>query len=167
MQGNAAGLPLQYDYFNGQDHDAVIVRSIREAINILKPQFAGKDMGEWRLTIFWKYFDSARMTPDRPALPGDGVPRVRTAAMLGLGPYVVKNHGGEEWVGLMELTPKHPVLYSVVEAGGQNLFIDPNGKGNPNLTDQTMLHANNELKRIDMSPEDIKRTAASTTDLEF
>jgi len=167
MQGSAAGLPLQYDYFNGQDHDAVIVRSIRETIDILKPQFAGKDMGEWRLPIFWKYFDPARMTPDRPALPGDGVPRARTAAMLGLGPYVVKNHGGEEWVGLMELTPKHPVLYSVVEAGGQNLFIDPNGKGNPNLTDQTMLHANNELKRIDMSPEDIKRTAVSTTELAF
>jgi hypothetical protein len=33
----------------------------------------------------------------------------RTSALLGLGPYVVKHNGGEEWVGLMELTPNHPV----------------------------------------------------------
>jgi len=56
----------------------------------------------------------------------------------------------------MELTPSLPVLYSVVEAGGQNLFIDPSGKGNPNLTDQTFMHAENEFKRIDMSLEMVK-----------
>lgn len=67
----------------------------------------------------------------------------------------------------MELTRSHPVLYSVVEAGGQNMFIDSNGKGNPNLTDQTAMHAENEFKRIDMSPDDFKRTAVSTTQLAF
>ena len=87
--------------------------------------------------------------------------------MLGLGPYAVKHNGGEEWVGLMELTPTHPVLYSVVEAGGQDTFIDPSGKGNPHLTDQTMMHANNEFKRTDMSIPDVERAAVSATTLEF
>jgi penicillin G amidase len=167
LQGKAAGLPLQFDYYNGRDHDAVIVQTIRETIDRLKPRFAGQDMADWRLPVFWKYFDPARKTPDRPALPGDEAGRARTSALLGLGPYAVKHHGGEEWVGLMELTPEHPILYSVVEAGGQNLFIDPNGKGNPNLTDQTMMHAENEFKRIDMSPQDVKHTAVSVTELEF
>ena len=167
LQGAAAGLPLQFDYFNGRDHDAVIVQTIRETIDKLKPQFAGRDMADWRLPVFWKYFDPSRETPDRPALPGSESTTARTSALLGLGPYVVKHHGGEEWVGLMELTASRPVLYSVVEAGGQNLFVDPSGGGNPNLTDQTMMHAENEFKRIDMSPDEIKRTAASVTDLRF
>lgn len=167
LQGAAAGLPLQFDYFNGRNHDAVIVQTIRETIEKLKPQFPGKDMADWRLPVFWKYFDPSRETPDRPALPGSESTAARTSASLGLGPYVVKHHGGEEWVGLMELTPSRPVLYSVVEAGGQNLFIDPSGGGNPNLTDQTMMHAENEFKRIDMSPDHIKRTATSVTDLRF
>jgi penicillin G amidase len=91
----------------------------------------------------------------------------RTSALLGLGPVAVKHHGGEEWVGLMELDPGHPVLYSVVEAGGQNLFIDPQGKGNPNLTDQTMMHAENELKRIDMSMGEVEKNAVSSIHLSY
>jgi penicillin amidase len=167
LQGKDAGLPLRFDYFSGRDHAAVIVQTIRETIDSLKPQFAGQDMADWRLPIFWRYFDPARLTPDRPAL-SESLPRAaRTAALLGLGPYAVKDHGGEAWTGLMELTPTHPVLYSVVEAGGQDLFIDPSGKGNPHLTDQTPMHAENEFKRIDMSIDDVKRTAVSVTDLEF
>jgi penicillin amidase len=166
LQGNEAGLPLQFDFFAGRARDAVIVQTIRDTIDELKPQFAGRDMADWRLPVFWKYLDPSRATPDRPALPG-GDTAARTSATLGLGPYAVKHNGGEEWVGLMELTPNHPVLYSVVEAGGQNLFIDSNGKGNPNLTDQTAMHAENEFKRIDMLPDDFKRTAVSTTQLVF
>ena len=167
MQGKEAGLPLRFDYFNGQDHDAVIVQTIRQTIDSLKPQFAGQDMANWRLPIFWKYFDPGRKTSDHPELPGAESSRPRTSAVLGLSPYMVKHHGGEEWVGLMELTPAHPVLYSVVEAGGQNLFIDPSGKGNPNLADQTAMHAENEFKRIDLSIEDVKRSAVSTIELEY
>jgi hypothetical protein len=36
-------------------------------------------------------------------------------------------------------------------AGGQNPFIDPSGKGNPNLADQTTIHAENVYERINMS----------------
>ena len=167
LQGKEAGLPLRFDYFNGRDHSAVIVQTIRETIDSLKPQFAGQDMADWRIPIFWKYFDPARQTPDQPALPGTLPKLARTAASLGLGPYVVKHNGGESWTGLMELTPTHPVLYSIVEAGGQNLFIDPHGRGNPNLTDQTLMHAEDEFKRIDMSIPDVKRAAVSKIDLQF
>ena len=167
LQGNDAGLPLRFDYFHGRDHANVIVQTIRETIDSLKPQFPGQDMTDWRLPIFWKYLDPSRQTPDRPALPGSLPKIARTSAALGLGPYVVKHHGGEEWVGLMEIAPTNPVLYSVVEAGGQDLFIDPSGKGNPNLTDQTMMHAENEFKRIDLSIDDVRRAAVSETHLEF
>jgi len=168
LQGKDAGLPLRFDYFQKRDRNAVIVQSIRDTIDALKPRFAGKPMSEWRLPVYWKYFDPARETADRPALPGDETGgTARTSAVLGLSPAAVKHHGGEEWVGLMELGADHPVLYSVVEAGGQDLFIDADGNGNPHLTDQIGLHADGNFKRIDMSPDTIRQNAESSVKLRY
>ena len=168
LQGKEAGLPLRFDYFQKRDRNAVILQTIRATIDKVKPQFANKPMAEWRLPVFWKYYDPARETSDRPALPGDETGgTARTSAVLGLSPSAVKHHGGEEWVGLMELGPDHPALYSVVEAGGQNLFIDGDGRGSPHLTDQIGLHADGNFKRIDMSPESIKKNAESSVTLRY
>jgi penicillin amidase len=166
VQGPDAGLPIKYDYLKGRDRDALIVQTIRATIDQLKPQFKGQDMADWRLPIFWKYYDPSRVTPDKPPLPGsEGEARV--AAKLGLGPYVVPSNGGEEWTVLMELEPKQAGIYSIVEAGGQDLFIDPAGHGNPNLSDQTLMHANNEYKHIAMAPDEVKREAVSVVRLRY
>lgn len=168
IQGAKAGLPLKFDYFRGRDPNAVVVESIRRTIDQLKPQFSGKEMSAWRLPVFWKYFDPARKSPDKPALPGDETGgTARLSAVLNLSPVAVKHHGGEEWVGLMELTPHHPVYYSVVEAGGQDQFIDIHGHGNPHLTDQLVMHAENELKRVELVPSLIQSTAVSSTRLTY
>jgi penicillin amidase len=167
LQGKSAGLPLQFDYFKGRDRDAVIIETLRQTVDTLQPQFPGKEMGDWRLPVFWKYFDPARASPDYPELPGEGPTAARTWAVLGLGPPRIVHNGGEEWVGLMELNTDHPVLYSVVEAGGQSMFIDPSGKGSPHLTDQVTMHAENEFKRIDLSADLFKNTQAAPTKLTF
>lgn len=167
LQGNSAGLPLQFDYLKGRDREQTIIATLQKTVDILKARFPGKDLADWRLPIFWKYFDPSRETPDYPQLPGDEPPVTRAWAKLGLGPQRVPHNGGEEWVGLMELGPDHPVLYSIVEAGGQSQFIDPSGHGNPHLTDQVVLHANSDFKRIDLSPESIRRDAVATTRLNF
>ena len=167
LQGSAAGLPLQFDYFKERDRDAVMVETLHKTLAVLQPRFTGKDMSDWRLPIFWKYFDPSRETPGYPQLPDDEPPPSRTWAKLGLGPERVPHNGGEEWVGLMELAPDHPALYSVVEAGGQSQFIDPSGHGNPHLTDQVVLHAQSDFKRIDLSPDEVRRTAVTTTTLTF
>ena len=82
-------------------------------------------------------------------------------------PVLAPHNGGEGWVGLMEIDSAHPALYSVVDAGGQSLFIDPQGKGNPHLTDQTMMHESNELKKIEMKPEDVRAGAVSTQVIDY
>jgi penicillin amidase len=166
LQGDAAGLPLRHNYFTDRDRDAVVAQTIRATLDKLKPQFAGKAMTEWRTPVFWKYFDASKLDPAKPSLPGEDLYR-RTSAILGHGPAMVRHHGGEGWAGMMELNPKDRAIFSVVEAGGQNLFIDPKGKGNPNLVDQGPLHAANEFKRIDMSIEAIRRDARSVTKLVF
>jgi acyl-homoserine lactone acylase PvdQ len=166
LQGKEAGLPLQHDYLKGRDREAVVAQTIRATLDKLRPKYPGKPLTEWRAPVFWKYYDAARLDPAKPALPGETLYR-RTSAQLGYGPPAVRHHGGEGWAGMMELGAKDPALYSVVEAGGQNQFIDSAGKGNPNLVDQLPLHAANEFKRIDMSIETVRRNAVSVTRLRY
>lgn len=168
FQGKAAGAPLKFDYLNGKSADAVMIETIKRTIAKVKPQFAGKAMAEWRSPVFWKYFDPAQKRPDRPALPSDSeAGPARLSAVLGLSPAMARHNGGEGWVGLMEIAPTNPILYSVTEMGGQNQFIDVKGNGNPHLTDQTMMHETNEFKRTVMAPTDVKATAVSSQELTY
>jgi hypothetical protein len=168
MQGPEAGLPLKYDYFRGRDHNAVLIQSIRTTVDHLKARYPGKKMSEWRLPIFWKYFDASKKTPDKPEMPDPDARGSRTSAILGLEPYAVPHNGGDEWTGLMELDPNsQSKIYSVTDTGGQDHFIDARGKGNPHLTDQTRMHADNEFKVIEMSPEKVKATAESVETINY
>lgn len=119
------------------------------------------------MPIYWKYFTDQADDPAHLPLPDDDERSSTTWAELGLGPKMVPLNGGEQWVGLMELGNGHPVLYSVTEAGGQNQFIDPSGHGTPHLTDQVQMHAQNHLKRIDLDPEDVRRSRSASVTLEY
>lgn len=166
LQGSAAGAPLSVDYFNGREREAVILDTLRRTVDTVRAQYPGKAMADWRLPVFWKYYDPSQRRADRPALSGEDEPgHARMSAVLGLGPAMVRHHGGEGWVGLMEIDRDHPAIYTVTELGGQNQFIDPDGKGNPHLTDQTMMHVANEYKKIVMAPDDVRAAAVSTQQL--
>jgi penicillin amidase len=68
----------------------------------------------------------------------------------------------------MELDPNTQAkIYSVTDAGGQDRFIDAKGNGNPHLTDQTRMHADNKFKVIEMPPEKVKATAESMETLDY
>ena len=68
----------------------------------------------------------------------------------------------------MELEPKQAGLYTVVYAGGAGPVHRPSGgHGNPNLADQTLMHANNEFKHIAMAPDEVKREAVSVIHLSY
>ena len=166
FQGPAAGAPLQVDYLNGRPPETVMAATIRRTIDDLRAQYPGKPMAEWKMPIFWKYYDPAAKRPDRPVLPDDEDPP-RLSAILKLGPVMAPHNGGEGWVGLMEIGRDQKALYSVVDAGGQRLFIDPQGRGNPHLTDQTMMHENNELKKIVMTPEAVRAAAVTSEIVEY
>ncbi|MDO9370320.1 MAG: penicillin acylase family protein [Sphingopyxis sp.] len=166
FQGDKAGLPLGVDYFNGRDRTAMMIDTIKATIAEVKPRFPGKDMAEWKQPIYWKYFDASLETPDRPQMAEDA-PEHRLSAVLRLGPTMAPHNGGESWVGLMEIARDRRALYSVVDAGGQSQFVDPKGKGNPHLADQTMMHETNELKKTPLTDAEIRATAASTETFEY
>jgi penicillin amidase len=166
FQGDKAGAPLRFDYFKGRDRNAVLAETIRATVKQVKPDYPGKPMADWKMPVFWKYYDPAAKMADRPALPGGGDP-ARLSAVLKIGPVMAPHNGGEGWVGLMELGRDHPALYSVIDAGGQSQFIDPEGKGNPHLTDQTMMHETNELKKTVMAPDEVRATAETTQVIDY
>ena len=168
FQGKSAGAPLTFNYLGSRDPDQVMIDTIRKTVDKLKTTYPGKPMTEWRMPIFWKYYDPAKMRPDRPSLSGeDDNGKGRVSAQLGLGPAMVPHNGGEGWVGLMEVAPRIHTLYSITEAGGQDQFIAPDGTGNPHLTDQTMMHVNSQFKKIDMAPDRVKATALSAQELSY
>lgn len=160
LQGEDAPLPVKFDYLNGRSRDAVLIDTVKQAVAVTKARHPGKSMHQWRLPIYWKYFRNDIMDPDRLPLPDDEERISTTWAELGLGPAMVPLNGGESWVGSMDLG-KDRALYTVVEVGGQNQFIDAAGNGNPHLTDQVAMHAQNRFKRIDLSREQIERSAIS------
>ncbi|MBO9696879.1 MAG: penicillin acylase family protein [Sphingopyxis sp.] len=166
FQGGTAGAPLAVDYFGGRDRTAVTIDTIKATLAEVRARFPGKDMAEWKQPIFWKYFDASLETPDRPQMAED-YPEHRLSAVLRLGPTMAPHNGGESWVGLMEIARNRRALYSVIDAGGQNLFIDPKGRGNPNLADQTMMHETNELKKIELAPEQFRKNAVSSMTIEY
>ena len=59
------------------------------------------------------------------------------------------------------------MTFPSVQAGGQDLFIGPNGKGNSNLTNQTAMHAENEFKHIDTFLREVKRSAVAAAELSY
>jgi hypothetical protein len=166
FQGKTAGSTLTFDYFNGRNSNVVLTETIKATVETLRGEFPGKDMADWKTPVFWKYYDPAAKVAERPELPDSPEP-ARLSAVLNLGPRMAPHNGGEGWVGLMEIDRDHPAIYSVVDAGGQSQFIDPSGNGNPHLTDQTMMHETNELKKTVMTPEAVRAAAVSTQTLRY
>jgi penicillin G amidase len=166
FQGPAAGAPLRFDYFNGQDRTAMMIATIKATVADVARRFPGQDMAAWKMPIFWKYYDAPRPDPAHPAL-SEGAPLHRLWAIEHLGPAMAPHNGGEGWVGLMDIDPAHRALYSVVERGGQDQFIDARGQGNPHLIDQVAMHEANELKKIPLGHDEVQAATQSTETLTY
>lgn len=167
LQGPAAGLPVAFDYLQGRPRDALVAETVRQAIAAVRPQFGLAAMAEWKRPIFWKYFTEEAEDPARPPLPDDDERGKALWGELGLGPKMVPLNGGEGWVGMMELTPGVPAIYTITEVGGQNQFIDPARRGTVHLTDQVQMHAQNRFKRIDLAPGAIAAGRESSVTLTY
>ena len=166
-KGAAAGAPVKFDYFHGRPRDEVVAETVRRTIAEVASRFPAQPMTAWRMPVFWKYFTDQAEDPERPPLPNDDERSNALWAELGLGPKMVTLNGGEEWVGMMELAPAHPALYSITEAGGQNQFIDPARHGTIHLTDQVQMHERNQFKRIDMAADDVLAGRVTSVTIDY
>jgi len=168
LQGSRASAPTQHDFFKGRPPQEVIRETLARTIEILQREFNTADLAQWHQPIYWKYYDPTlkARNPDKPELNSAREEVVtRTAVKLGLSPALVPANGGEGWTAIFELAPQSRVLYDVTEQGGQDLFIDQQGHGNPHLGDQVELHLHNRFKALQMDREAIAVTAESVVTL--
>jgi acyl-homoserine lactone acylase PvdQ len=175
IQGEDAGLPMKHDWFNGNDRNEVLRRTVARVVDELAKEFGTDDMAAWRTPIFWKYYDAEAIGrhPDKPPYgaltvvwdqfsPWSG----STAARLGFIPFAVPANGSEQWNGLMELTRGAKIMHDASPVGGQNQFISLSGKATAHIRDQLMLHVNYEFKKVPMTLEEIEAEAESVVVLD-
>ena len=84
-----------------------------------------------------------------------------TAGDLGLQPPAILDNGSEEWNMLVEIKKGDSVLYDSTPSGGQSLFIDADGKGNPHIADQIELHRTFRFKAVLLDHDQVKKQAKS------
>jgi len=174
VQGEDAGLPVGFDWFRGQDRNAVLREAIAQVVGELTEELGTADMAEWKTPIFWQYYDAEALGqhPDKPSRRRTARQDEfsgwsgSTAAQLGIIPFAVPDNGSERWNGLMEIGPGVNRMYDASPIGGQNQFINLAGEATPNIGDQLMLHVNFEFKSVPMSPEELRAEARSVLTLE-
>jgi acyl-homoserine lactone acylase PvdQ len=175
IQGADAGVPMEFDWFNGRERNDVLRETVARVVDELTREFGTGEMAAWKTPIFWKYYDPDAMIrqPDKPPYgsltvvwdqfsPWSG----STAAKLGLIPSAVPANGSEQWNGLMELTPDAKIMYDASPTGGQNQFISLTGKATRHIDDQLMLHVNYEFKKVPMTLEEIEAEAEAVVELD-
>jgi penicillin G amidase len=162
IEGKDAGAPVTHDWFSGRNRDAVLRKTLTDTAAALTQRFGSDEISRWRQPIYYRFYDKAAQAknPDKPVfgrdLPGS------TAGKLGLQPAYVPANLSESWNMLIKLTPEDTTLYDSTPTGGQNMFISADGKGNPNIADQVMLHVNYQFKPVALDRAAVEKAAVST-----
>ncbi len=171
LQGEAAGRPLAYDYFNGEPRNAVIRRTLDATLAALAARFGGSDMSAWKQRGYWRYFDQRAFDgagPDAPAIGRGPMSLMGSAAVaLGLMPAGVPHNGNEDWNALMQIDAAKPPLQSLVPTGGQSRFIDLAGKPSPHLADQVERHRRLDFKSVPLKDSEVRALDAAPTQLRY
>lgn len=172
IEGPDAGAPMNHDWFNGVAREVALRKTVTDTVKALQSEYGSDKPLTWRQRVFYRYYNQAARAsnPDKPtrsaAWPSNAFGPVSLAAgRLGLQPDYISDNGSEGWNMLVEVKPGDPVLYDSTPSGGQNLFIDTAGKGNPNIADQVRLHETFEFKAVDLDRERIKQNAVSVQTL--
>ena len=68
LLGEAAGVPQVYDFFNGDDPDAVVLAALDKARAALAEEYGSDDVAAWRLPLDQHVFDTKNyLGSPRPA----------------------------------------------------------------------------------------------------
>ena len=170
IEGKDAATPAKFDFLQGRDRDAVLRSTLTTTLAKLRADFGQGPLRGLRQPVYYRYFDPSKKESSRPTAPVDSFfdrgDVELPAAMRGLAPAFVRDNGGDEWVAFMELAKDRREMLSVVDAGGQNLFIDPQGRGNPHLTDQIQRHVDLDLKVIPLDQDSVRAATEATQTLD-
>ncbi|MEM8985325.1 MAG: penicillin acylase family protein [Pseudomonadota bacterium] len=164
LEGDAAGAPMEYDYFNGRARADIVEDSIKQTLDTLAADYAGKELSAWKAPVFWRYLDDTTEPKDKPMLlPGRATTYAGAATQLGHLPKAIVDNGMPDWTAIMEINPDTPYYYSATPSGGQSWFINTAWKASPHIRDQYALHNKFEYKTVSIEPSKIKENYVSHT----
>lgn len=163
LEGDDAGVPMQWDYFNGEARVDVIVKSIVATLDKVSESHTDADPTRWQEPVYWRYLtnDDARRG-DKPLFG-----RRRSTAysggatMLRYLPKAMLDNGAPEWLAMMEISADKPYYYSAIPSGGQSWFINTGWKASPHINDQYELHNALEFKKVHLDKDTIVDTNES------
>jgi len=168
IEGADAGAPMQYDFFNGRDRDAVLLDTIRTTWQRLQKRFDTDDIKEWRQPIFWRYFGD--VPEDELANLGydpEFIDYISGAAVqLGAIPLKIPHNGMPEWTCVMDMRSDQPHLQTLIPTGGQSWFVSMQMKPSPHIDDQIERHRTFDYKTIAMTRQVDLLGVTSTTTLQ-
>jgi len=146
MEGDAAGLPMQWDYLNGESRADVVQRSIAATLDALGETYQDANLENWREPLFWRYMqiEDARGGDRNVIQPRRATRYSGGATLLRYLPEAIPDNGAPMWLAIMEISPDKPYYMSAIPSGGQSWFINTSWKASPHINDQYELH--NELK---------------------
>lgn len=157
LEGKAAGLPMQYDYLNGETRIEVVLKSLAATLAKLDKNYSDRDLANWRQPQYWRYLQygdaisgtKPTMSPRRSTTYSGG------ATMLRYLPKVMPDNGAPGWLAVMEIDSDKPYYYSAIPSGGQSWFINTGWKASPHINDQYKLYQALEFKKVHLDKNTI------------
>ena len=152
LQGTKSGVPQPYDFFNGQDPNAMIRAALSEAVGSLTKQF-GADMSHWLTPVAKHRF----ATTNAIGVPWAGMSEQQETSQYlnrGTASYrVILQAGG---VSMCSVMPP-----------GQSGFVDPSGKRSKHYDDQLVLFENSGCKADALTRAQVDAALESSKELQY
>ena len=142
---------LSYDFFNGQDPNAVLSKTFTDTISALVNTH-GSELSNWSLApapMVWSPYNFR------------GVPQASEDALVSLPAYM--NRGSEN--NFFVANEGAFTAYDVIPPG-QSGFVSIDGTASSNTNDQMDLYSNYELKTVPFTLAQIKAVAVSTESIQ-
>ncbi|MFY0476662.1 penicillin G acylase [Achromobacter marplatensis] len=152
LAGPSAGVPQQYDFFNGRRPEAVSLAALDEAVAVLQKAY-GQDPAAWRIPAPPMVFAPKNFL---------GVPQADSKAVLS---YPATQNRGTE--NNMTVFDGRGVRAVDVVAPGQSGFVAPDGTPSVHAGDQFDLYNRFGHKRVWFTDAEVRANAKSVETLRY
>ncbi len=152
LLGPKAGVPQTFDFFNGEDKNAVLRATLTQAMNELQ-QRLGSDTTKWRTPVVKHAFLTSNFI---------GAPQAGADELLTLPSFMNRGSQNDKVVlgagGVTLCTAAPP---------GQSGFVAPDGRKSAHYADQMALFKDFGCKSEALTPAEVDRRAESTIQLSY
>ena len=152
LLGAKAGVPQTYDFFNGEDKNAVLRATLAEAMAELEKRY-GKDTAKWRTPVTRHAFLTSNFI---------GAPQAGADELLTLPSFMNRGSQNDKVV-----LGARGVTLCTAAPPGQSGFVAPDGRKSAHYADQMTLFKDFGCKSEALTPAEVDRQAESTKQLSY